>query len=218
MTTDSIYEYRKALQEGKYKDGMGVLGKFLKRLSDILASLLGLIVLMPFQLIIILALAVSDKGPVFFKQERLGYKGRKFNIYKYRTMKVDAEANGIPRLESERQAQLTKVGKWLRTYHLDELPQLWNVLKGDMSFVGPRPERQYFIDQIYDETEDYRYIYLMRPGLCSRAALYNGYTDTMAKMLKRLQMDLDYLTVRTPMEDIRIMFLTFLSMITGRKF
>lgn len=218
MTTDSINEYNKALQERKYKDGMGGLSKFLKRVSDIIASLLGLIVLLPFQIIIILALALSDKGPVFFKQERIGYRGRKFNIYKYRTMKVDAEANGIPRLECERKAQLTKVGTWLRTYHLDELPQLWNVLKGDMSFVGPRPERQYFIDQIFDETEDYRYIYLMRPGLCSKAALYNGYTDTMAKMLKRLEMDLDYLTRRSLIEDIRIMFLTFLSMVTGRKF
>jgi lipopolysaccharide/colanic/teichoic acid biosynthesis glycosyltransferase len=133
-------------------------------------------------------------------------------------MHVNAEADGIPRLEQERNRHLTPFGKFLRAHHLDELPQLWNVLKGDMSFVGPRPERQYFIDQINRETEDYHYVYLMRPGITSYATIYNGYTDTMDKMLKRLEYDLDYLDNRSLMLDLKIIVKTVLSIVSGKKF
>ena len=139
-------------------------------------------------------------------------------IYKFRTMRVNAEADGIPRLEEERNRHLTPFGRFLRAHHLDELPQLWNVLKGDMSFVGPRPERQYFIDQINRETEDYHYVYLMRPGITSYATIYNGYTDTMDKMLKRLEYDLDYLDNRSLMLDLKIIVKTVLSIVSGKKF
>ncbi|MBO5952091.1 MAG: sugar transferase, partial [Bacteroidaceae bacterium] len=155
---------------------------------------------------------------IIFKQERIGYKGKPFNIYKFRTMHVNAEADGIPRLEQERNRHLTPFGRFLRAHHLDELPQLWNVLKGDMSFVGPRPERQYFIDQINRETDDYHYVYLMRPGITSYATIYNGYTDTMDKMLKRLEYDLDYLDNRSLMLDLKIIVKTVLSIVSGKKF
>ncbi|MBQ5573744.1 MAG: sugar transferase, partial [Bacteroidaceae bacterium] len=131
---------------------------------------------------------------------------------------VNAEADGIPRLEQERNRHLTPFGRFLRAHHLDELPQLWNVLKGDMSFVGPRPERQYFIDQINRETDDYHYVYLMRPGITSYATIYNGYTDTMDKMLKRLEYDLDYLDNRSLMLDLKIIVKTVLSIVSGKKF
>ena len=159
-----------------------------------------------------------DHGPVIFKQERVGYKGKPFTIYKFRTMRTDAEKDGIPRLENERNKYLTPFGSFLRAHHLDELPQLWNVLKGDMSFVGPRPERQYFIDQINRETDDYRYIYMMRPGITSYATVYNGYTDTMDKMLKRLEYDLDYLDNRNIFTDLGIIFKTVFSVFCGKKF
>ena len=115
-------------------------------------------------------------------------------------------------------SRLTKVGKFLREHHLDELPQLFNVLIGDMSFVGPRPERKYFIDLIKNENPDYDYIYLMRPGVTSMATIYNGYTDTMEKMLIRLQMDLDYLQNRSLWLDLKIIITTVLKILKGKKF
>ncbi|MBQ0095121.1 MAG: sugar transferase [Bacteroidetes bacterium] len=196
---------------------MGGFQLGLKRLFDIVFSIVGLIVLSPFILVFSIVL-LFDKGPVIFKQERIGYKGKPFTIYKFRTMRIDAESNGIPRLENERNMYLTRFGRFLRAHHLDEIPQLWNVLKGDMSFVGPRPERQYFINQINCETDDYRYIYLMRPGVTSYATIYNGYTDTMDKMLKRLEYDIDYLDHRTIFTDLGIILKTVCSVFSGKKF
>lgn len=201
-----------------HRDAMGGFQHFLKRFFDIVFSLLGLVVFSPLILLFSLILSFSD-GPVIFRQERIGYKGRPFTIYKFRTMRVDAESHGmIPRHEAERNLYLTPFGGFLRAHHLDELPQLWNVLKGDMSFVGPRPERQYFIDQINRETDDYRYIYMMRPGVTSYATIYNGYTDTMDKMLKRLEYDLEYLDTRTVFMDLSIMLKTVFSVFSGKKF
>lgn len=201
----------------EHTDAMGKFQLFLKRLFDILFSVIGLVVLSPLFLLFSIILLFS-KGPVIFKQERVGYKGKRFIIYKFRTMCVDAESDGIPRLESERNKYITPFGGFLRAHHLDELPQLWNVLKGDMSFVGPRPERQYFIDQINRETDDYRYIYLMRPGVTSYATIFNGYTDTLEKMLKRLELDLEYLDNRNVFTDLGIIFRTVLSVFSGKKF
>jgi lipopolysaccharide/colanic/teichoic acid biosynthesis glycosyltransferase len=201
----------------EHSDAMGITQRSIKRLFDIVFSLVGLVVLSPLFLVFSIILLFS-KGPVIFRQERIGYKGKPFTIYKFRTMSIDAETDGIPRLEAERNRYLTPFGRFLRAHHLDELPQLWNVLKGDMSFVGPRPERQYFIDQINRETDDYRYIYLMRPGVTSYATIYNGYTDTMDKMLKRLEYDLDYLDNRNIFTDLGIIFKTVFSVFSGKKF
>jgi len=191
-----------------HSDAMGSFQLAIKRIFDIVFSLLGMILLSPLFLIISIILFFS-KGPVIFKQERIGYQGKPFTMYKFRTMTVDAESDGIPRLENERNKYLTPFGGFLRANHLDEIPQLWNVLKGDMSFVGPRPERQYFIDQINRETDDYRYIYLMRPGLTSYATIHNGYTDSMDKMLRRLELDLEYLDQRSIGLDLQILLSTF---------
>lgn len=133
-------------------------------------------------------------------------------------MVVNSEEKGKPQLAQEGDDRLTPVGRFLREHHLDELPQLWNVLIGDMSLVGPRPERQYFIDKIMAENSDYEYIFLMRPGCTSLATIYNGYTDTMEKMLIRLQMDLDYLQKRSLWLDIKVLATTFEYMVFGKKF
>lgn len=140
-------------------------------------------------------------------------------LYKFRSMKVDAEKDGKPQLWSgSEDDRLTKVGRFIRNHHLDELPQFWNIWKGDMSFVGYRPERQFFIDKIMEQNPNYAKLYAIRPGVFSEATLYNGYTDTMEKMLKRLEMDLEYLEKQNLWLDIVIIFKTGVSILTGKKF
>lgn len=190
----------------------------LKRILDCVASGLGLIVFSPLFLIIWIAIRLESSGPAIFSQERIGYLGRPFTIYKFRSMRIDSEKDGHPALCSKDDCRLTKVGKFLRDHHLDELPQLWNVFRGDMSFVGPRPERKYFIDKIMQLNDSYERLYQLRPGLFSWATLYNGYTDTMDKMQTRLHMDIDYLENRTLVMDTKIIWLTVMSIITGKKF
>lgn len=199
-------------------DGMNAFERALKRLFDIVCSFLGLIILSPVFLVVYIRLLMQNEGSVIFKQERIGYKGKPFNIYKFRTMKVNSESGGEPVLAVKNDDRLTKVGKWLREHHLDELPQLFNVLKGDMSFVGPRPERSYFIEKIRRENPDYDNVFKMRPGLTSMATIHNGYTDTMEKMLIRLDMDLEYLRTRSLWLDIKLIFTTFVYIVNGKKF
>lgn len=200
------------------RDGMGFLSRAIKRIFDIICSLFGLIILSPAFLLVYIKLRKQGDGPVIFRQERIGYKGKPFYILKFRTMVVGSEEEGTPKLAQKGDERLTPVGKYLREHHLDELPQLWNVFVGDMSFVGPRPERRFFIEKIKELNPNYDYIYLMRPGLTSMATLYNGYTDTMEKMLKRLQMDLDYLQNRSLYLDLKIIITTVLFILNGKKF
>ena len=190
----------------------------IKRLFDIACATIGLLVLSPLYLIIYIALKMTTPGPAFFKQERIGKGGKPFNIYKFRTMIVEGEPDGTPQLAEPDDERLTEVGKFLRNHHLDELPQLWNVLKGDMSFIGPRPERQYFINQIMEVDPRYAELYKIRPGVTSYATLYNGYTDTLEKMLRRLELDLYYLEHRSWWFDLQILSKTFLSIAFGKKF
>ena len=186
-----------------------------KRLLDVIGSIILLLFLSPLYLIIYMVLRLTQKGPVLFVQERIGKEGQPFDIYKFRSMKLDSEMDGKPRLARNNDDRLTKAGRFLRIHHLDELPQLWNVLKGDMSFVGPRPERQYYIDKIMKHNPRYVELYQVRPGLTSYATLYNGYTDTMDKMLRRLDMDLDYLEHQSLWTDMGIMVQTVKRMIIG---
>ena len=191
----------------------------MKRLFDLVCVFFASIVFSPFILAVYIAIKLDDGGPAIFKQERIGKGGKPFMLYKFRSMKVNAEKDGKPQLWSgEEDERLTKVGKFIRNHHLDELPQFWNIWKGDMSFVGYRPERQYFIDKIMAENPDYAKLYAMRPGVFSEATLYNGYTDTMEKMLKRLEMDLDYMKRQSIWLDIVIIFKTGVSILTGKKF
>ena len=191
-----------------------------KRIFDVLLALGSLVLFAPVMLIIYVLIKKEDPdGDVIYAQERVGLNGKPFKLYKFRSMHMDAEALNTPQLYAgEDDPRLTKVGKFIRAHHLDEFPQLWNVLKGEMSFVGPRPERQYYIDQIMEHNPDYVKLYALRPGLVSYATLYNGYTDTMEKMLKRLEYDLQYLEDYSFGTDIKIIYLTSISIIFGKKF
>lgn len=187
----------------------------IKRLFDVICSFVGLIILLPLFIIISIALLICQKRPVFFVQERIGQGGKPFKIYKFRSMRLSSEQDGRPRLALANDERLTKIGSFLRKHHLDELPQLWNVLKGDMSIVGPRPERQYYINQIVERNPRYVELYRIKPGLTSYATLQNGYTDTIEKMLCRLDMDLDYLNRQSVWIDVEIMCSTIIAMIVG---
>lgn len=189
----------------------------LKRSFDVLAASVGLLVFSPVFLVIVFVIRREDGGPAIFRQERIGYKGRPFILYKFRSMMVTAEAGG-PALCAKGDKRLTRVGRFLREHHLDELPQLWNVLKGEMSFVGYRPERKFYVDKIIAANPDYVLLYALRPGLFSTATLYNGYTDTMEKMLERLRLDLEYLRNRSLWLDVKIIALTAYSILSGKKF
>jgi lipopolysaccharide/colanic/teichoic acid biosynthesis glycosyltransferase len=161
----------------------------------------------------------EDGGPAIFRQERIGRFGRPFTIYKFRSMKVDAEESEPLLLPSGNEdSRLTKIGRFLRKHHLDELPQLWNVFIGDMAFVGPPPERKYYIDQIMARDSRYEQLYMLRPGVTSYATLKNGYTDTIDKMLKRLEMDLYYLEHQSLWMDLKILWKTFVNIVSGKIF
>ncbi len=200
------------------KSRMDALNENLKRIFDFTASCGGMVVFSPLYLAIYIAIKCESKGPAIFRQERIGRGGKAFTLYKFRSMKVTSESDGKPALCQHGDARLTKVGKFIREHHLDELPQLWNVAKGDMSFVGPRPERQYYIDKIMEVNPEYERLYELRPGLFSYATLHNGYTDTLEKMLKRLEYDLEYLENRTMAMDTKIIFQTVWSILSGKKF
>ena len=206
------------MREKRSHDAMGKLQRSMKRACDIAAALIGLIICLPIFLIISILIAYQGNGPIFFRQIRIGYKGRPFAIFKFRTMSSIGEEEGPQLVAKCDSSNSTRLEQFLRGHHLDELPQLWNVLRGDMSFVGPRPERKFFIDKILEKTDRYQLIYEMRPGLTSEATLYNGYTDTMEKMLRRMDMDIHYLEHRTLWLDFTIVTKTILNIITGKKF
>lgn len=217
-TITNFSEMSMASKDYERYNGMSTLSCSIKRSLDMIGSLLGIILTSPVFLLIYFLIKNEDGEPAIFKQERIGYKGKTFILYKFRSMTISSEKDGKPALCQKNDKRLTKVGRFLRAHHLDELPQLWNVLKGEMSFVGPRPERKFFVDQIKAINPNYELLYRIRPGLFSSATLYNGYTDTMAKMLIRLRMDLEYLRERSLWLDFKIIFLTVVSILSGKKF
>ena len=188
----------------------------LKRTFDILASSLSLIALSPLFAVLAVAVRCSSKGPVFYTQERIGLYGHPFRIYKFRTMVVSAEQDGTPQLSRKDDKRITKIGHLMRKYRLDELPQLWNVLKGDMSFVGPRPERPYFIHLIEQQAPYYCLLYKIRPGLTSWGPIRVGYTDTIEKMIRRLNYDIAYMENMSLLLDLKIMLLTISVIFNGK--
>ena len=199
-------------------DGMNAFERNVKRIGDCILALGALIVFSPLFLLCYIAVKREDGGPAIFKQERIGRFGRPFNIYKFRSMRLDAESMGPQLYAGGRDVRLTKIGRFLREHHLDELPQLWNVFCGDMAFIGPRPERKFYIDQIIEHDPRYINLYQIRPGVTSYATLHNGYTDTMEKMLRRLELDLYYLEHRSWLFDCKILAETFFSIAFGKKF
>ena len=188
----------------------------IKRAFDIVASALGLILLSPLFALIALQVKLSSRGPVFYSQERIGLYGLPFHIYKFRTMVTDAEEAGLPQLTHDNDPRITKIGHWLRKYRLDELPQLWNILRGDMSIVGPRPERPFFIEQIMKEAPYYCLLYKVRPGLTSWGPIRVGYTDTTEKMIERLNCDIVYVENMSLLLDLKILFFTTGVIIKGK--
>ena len=176
----------------------------MKRLIDFLLALIGLIIFSPLFLICYIAIRIEDGKPVIFKQQRIGRYGKPFYIYKFRSLTIDGgNEEDLFIGPAKKKKKLTRIGKFLREHHLDELPQLWNVLIGDMAFVGPRPERKYYIDMIIKYDPRYELLYQLRPGVTSYATL---------------EMDLDYLEHQSIMLDAKILIETFTNIITGKKF
>lgn len=199
-------------------DSRTAVDHFVKRAFDVCLSGILILVFFPLAAVIALAIYIEDGLPFLYKQERVGLNGETFTILKFRSMRVDAEKYGAQLFAGDDDPRLTKVGRFIRAHHLDELPQLLNVFIGDMSFVGYRPERPFYIGKIMEQNPRYRYLYQIRPGVTSYATLYNGYTDTMEKMLKRLDLDLYYLRHHSVMFDMKVLGLTFLSIVSGKKF
>jgi lipopolysaccharide/colanic/teichoic acid biosynthesis glycosyltransferase len=186
-----------------------------KRFSDIVISLVTLVVLSPFLCYFIIRIKRDSEGPAFYKQERIGRYGKPFEILKFRTMYLGAEGR-VPSLSSADDDRITAIGRTLRKYRIDEIPQFWNILKGDMSVVGPRPERRYYINQIIEEAPYYCLLYKIRPGLTSWGPIKIGYSDTVDKMVERLNYDIIYLDNMSLFTDIKILIYTLEIIFKGK--
>jgi polysaccharide biosynthesis protein PslA len=188
--------------------------KNIKRFIDVALSATGLVILLPLLLYTALRTRLSSPGPVIYRQQRVGYKGIPFTIYKFRSMVQDAEKNG-PLLSSHNDPRVTRWGRTMRTWRLDELPQLLNIIKGEMSLVGPRPERKFYVDQIVTQHPEYNYIFKVKPGLSSWGMVKFGYASSVDEMIQRMPYDLMYVENVSLLLDLRIMILTLLILIKG---
>lgn len=186
-----------------------------KRVFDIVSSVVAMLILSPIYLYVAIRVKLGSKGPIFYKQERIGYEGRPFMIYKFRTMYTDAERQG-PQLSQVNDPRITPFGHVMRKYRLDELPQFWNIIKGDMSIVGPRPERRYYIEQIEQIAPYYCLVYKVKPGLLSWGPIKIGYSDTVEKMVERLRYDIIYMDNMTLQTDIKILFYSVEVILLGK--
>ncbi len=196
-------------------DFMPVGLKTCKRIFDIIGSLVCIVLCIPLYVFLAFGVKCSSPGPVLFRQERVGYRGKPFNIIKFRSMYVNAEEAG-PQLSSRHDSRITHFGVFIRKTHLDEIPQFFNVLKGDMSLVGPRPERQYYIDQIVKKAPHYRLLQLIKPGLTSWGQVTYGYAENVDEMIERLRYDMVYLENISLLMDVKILFYTVLAVIAHK--
>lgn len=187
----------------------------MKRAIDMGVSAIALVLFLPLFIFCAIRIKTDSKGPVFYRQERIGLHGRPFQIIKFRTMYVNSE-NGIPKLSSATDKRITPFGHWMRKYRVDELPQFWNVLIGEMSLVGPRPERKYYIDRIIERAPYYCLLYKIRPGLTSWGPIKIGYSDTLDKMIERLNYDIIYMDNMSLLIDIKILFYTIEVIVKGK--
>ncbi|WP_194776392.1 sugar transferase [Pararhodonellum marinum] len=200
--TDPIF-WKGQFQTENYKAEIDASAKFLKRVFDIVFSFCVLVFGSPVFLILLLITKVTSKGPAFYTQERIGENGIPFKMYKFRSMCVDAEKSGV-KTTTDNDPRITKWGSFMRKTHLDEFPQFWNVWAGDMSIVGPRPERQYFIDQIVRKAPSFLKLQAIKPGITSVGQIDYGYAETVDEMCERMLIDLQYLNEVNIQKDITI--------------
>lgn len=197
------------------QEAIDATSKGFKRAFDILFSFGVMLLGLPVFALVALVTFVTSKGPVFYKQERIGLKGKPFYIYKFRSMRTDAENLG-PQLASDSDPRITTWGRFMRKTRLDELPQFWNVLKGDMAVVGPRPERAYFIEKIVEKAPNYKRLLSIKPGITSLGQVCYGYAQTVDEMCERMLLDLQYLQDVRFTVDLAIIFRTVKVMIQGK--
>jgi sugar transferase (PEP-CTERM system associated) len=189
--------------------------KKIKRCTDIIVSLMSLAMLFPVSLVIAVATKLDSKGPIFYKQERVGEDGKNFNLFKFRSMRIDAEANG-PVWAMVNDNRVTRVGRIIRKLRLDEIPQMINVIKGEMSFVGPRPERPIFVEELAGEIPFYSHRHSVKPGITGWAQLYYPYGASKEDALEKLKYDLYYIKNMSPFMDFTIILETIKVVLFGK--
>jgi len=188
--------------------------KTIKRILDLLISVIAIVLLIPVFIVLAILIKFGSKGGVIFKQQRIGLGNKPFEIFKFRSMFLESEKNG-PQLSSQNDPRITPIGRFMRKTRLDETPQFFNVIKGDMSLVGPRPERQFYIDEIIKKAPHYKHISNVKPGITSWGQVKYGYAENVDEMIARLKFDLLYVENMSLVLDVKILFYTIIIMLKG---